>query len=759
MTIKTNRGFSLVEVMIATVIFVIAGLGVFSLIRMSSLAVVAGNQKVRADNFAQQILEQVKAEAATQFDTLNTLAFANQAYPEIETNPNFTSFVAGTTNYFPGMTADLSVSAVAQGKRDIAVTIHYRDIEGKNELSSKYFYQLVRGTILPQGATVDCFVFDNQDNVGIPAASVYAPLFGDPISTIPPELTDGTGHCILRNVAEGKIDVTAHKFGCVPNAAAFNVNADQGYYNEVDGNNTWFDGNDTYIKSVQVPNVRVNQANPANINLFPLGRIKLSTKDLNNVSIKGVPVKCETPWGTNLAPPLTPYPKNTDVNGEVWFFNVAPGPRHFWIETKDVGIKPFASAFGGAIEATFEAVNGGNGWSYLGADLGNTVIIGGKSAVLNIVPAEQLHRFGFVNFTVKKKQGGAAFNGAKVRVFDGAWYGVTAGAGNYYVYNLISSDGNRLFEAYRDDGDNYGWYGKDTFNAKIEKNNGDASNNVVIDVVQGTSLTGIVYDDGVNPPTPWPNVTVKGTGIDGWARTCVSLADGSYALTELQPSLNGGDKKNFTLSFNATVDLQVTVKGSDSGLLIDGANVYVEDVFQGNTVVGFLNINGYNCPFSKTCQVKIDPVDFVYDFYLKPATFLTNLKVTADKPADLYQIGTTHKIVRPGDVKAVTVTMPKLATCTAQGKVYHTAVNTIFAVAGIRVADVNNLGNFTTSVAGGAYTLNNVKIVGGNIALTTIVTPATAPYYDPPNVPAASAAAAGAIVPLDVIIIQKQSGF
>jgi len=75
-----------VEVAVATVIFLIAGIAVFGFIRMSAYSVVSGNQKVRADQFGPQVLEQVKAEAATQYDDLDALTFTGLNYTQMADN-------------------------------------------------------------------------------------------------------------------------------------------------------------------------------------------------------------------------------------------------------------------------------------------------------------------------------------------------------------------------------------------------------------------------------------------------------------------------------------------------------------------------------------------------------------------------------------------------------------------------------------------------------------------------------------------------
>lgn len=698
---KSRQGFSLIEILIASVIFFIAGLAVLSIIRNISLGVVAGRQKIKADNFAKHLLEYVKAKSVDSFETVDTainplFGTSNIVYSESRPFPQI-AFLGGTTDYFPGMTADLSVGSIVNGRRDVNLAIFAKTING-NIVESKYYYQVTRIAFKPQGGGIEGFVYDNLTLNPINQATVYAPMFNNPINNVTVK-TDPAGRYLLVNTAEGDVPVTAYKINFA--AAAYRPDAaapTQGYY---DGQAAG-----AYTVTITVPGVLVMTTIPASpatkINLFPLHSAFLQVNDRSGTGITGAQVRCQSPWSFTLVNSY--FYKNTDATGRVEFANLLSGTREFYITNNPTGAP---------IQQSDTAIASPN-YAYLPPTPAtiNHVFVGGNG-FLNNLGAVSLNRYGYLNLTVT---GLANNSGVFVKISGGSEgavgpYGPTSALGKYYVYNRFTTNGDRTFKVSKFDGTNYGYWGEATQNCQPEINGGDHENQVTVNLSSGAVLNGNLIDQDSGFPFVQP-ITVSATMIDGTAFPPVLVdAAGNFTLTYLKP---GNNTIKFTLIDSATI--QVTVEKDSDGTLIEGATIYYLGTNKGMTDgSGHLDVNITGFDYSKT--ENLNPGDNTIPFQFPDSQFKKNVTLTAKKPTYADKNGTYNNL-KPGQNVTLIPNIKMLVnTCRIRGKI--SSASTGQGIAGIRVRDNNNLGTFTDSDLNGDYDLDGVKIIGSTSNLIT----------------------------------------
>ncbi len=296
-----KKGFMLIEILSAGVILTIIVIGMFHITGQMSISTLHDRNRIKSDNFAQQLLEESKAVSGTSFEGLEIL-----------------SSDSITRTEFPGFAASRSIGGInSVGEREIRVKISWT--EGTKQKQSNYYLKLVKGSSPAVGGTVTGYVKDKIGN-GISEADVYAPnvAIGEPdIKTT----TDANGFFVLTRVCTGTQPITAQKLGSSPTSTNFV----QGYYNSSDY--SWEKSVDVLVKETEIITC-------SDITLDPLGYItgKITDAYDGTTIIDNIGVRVYFTWGsqtkwwnvyTDTSNPIPPFSDTYII------YNVIP-PKNYY---------------------------------------------------------------------------------------------------------------------------------------------------------------------------------------------------------------------------------------------------------------------------------------------------------------------------------------------------------------------------------------------------------------------------------------------
>jgi type II secretory pathway pseudopilin PulG len=329
-TVVSSRGFSLVESIVAVLLFVLIALLAARIVMNNTRAIVSTNQNRKAAQLARMVTEQFNNIAATDFYSMAT-QYHGQSF-----SPGSFFNTANDDLGFSGFTILPMVSPQNNGVANLTVKINWTQERGlKTATFTKSLYATTSKNI-PSGV-VDVWVIGNCASAltdpslcpGLSGFQVTAPN-ADPnyvnqFNKNESWATTINGHAILRNVklssdnGNSPIPIQATKSGSSFNTPAGSCGT--GYYDTATGN---------VGKVIATVNKTVTLAGP-NIAIFktflPLGIVTgtLSNDDPSGTkSNLGVLLKGKAINGAVLQSNSKGWLVNTDANGTYTFCNVLP---------------------------------------------------------------------------------------------------------------------------------------------------------------------------------------------------------------------------------------------------------------------------------------------------------------------------------------------------------------------------------------------------------------------------------------------------
>ncbi len=709
--LKNNKkGFTLIEIAFAGVILTIVVLGIFHITSQLSISTLHDRNRIKADNFAQQLLEETKAASGTSFEGLDILS-SNSI----------------TRSEFPNLTASRSIGDInSSGEREIRVLISWE--EGTNQKQSNYYLKLVKGSSPATGGTVIGYVKDNV-GYGIPGATVWAPniLIGGPDITA---TTDGSGFFTLTRVRTGTQPIIAQKLGSSPTSTMF----EQGYYNSTDY--SWEKSVDVLVKATEI-------VTASDITLDPLGYITGNITDAydsaNNIitKIDNIRVRVYFNWGSqtrwwavytdtsNLIPPFS----NTYI-----IRNVRPPQSYYWgrVYRKNGSLYTIQEQ-----DPAFE-------WGYCA--LGYTKIR--LSDFVGDPPhgvfSPSVERLGWLKGKITDALTTLPVENATVEAdphIDSGLYGypvVTDSNGDYAYYNMYEQNRARYSS-------NPPIYASKTDYLKGEKSIAVRKNQLNVCDIElypsdsiATVIGTVEIKEGENPPrlANEDEVKIYAEKFDSTynSRTWTyawTEADGTYELNNVRPNFDAGEKRRiyFQLPGGIEGDIQGFIYEDTVGIGLGGAAVscstslgYYTDTSDSSGVTGFYELNDVRqiISTSKTKYLPPDPppadevtVDCTLDISK------VRIRVRASKTE--YNSSSRYIDLINNETVNLNLILTKKDICFISGII--TDIETGNGVANIRV---RSGGKSTTTDTNGNYSISNVPISGGGTV--TVTTDSTSDY-------------------------------
>jgi type IV pilus modification protein PilV len=122
---KNERGFTLIEVMVAIVILTIGLISLAGLLTTTMRSTTFGKNTTIANNLAQQELEDIRRQATTNFaSVIDSVAGSD---PVNGVNPDQTEVI---TNYIVDFTREVYISDIDANSKDVAVRVLWTDVIG-----------------------------------------------------------------------------------------------------------------------------------------------------------------------------------------------------------------------------------------------------------------------------------------------------------------------------------------------------------------------------------------------------------------------------------------------------------------------------------------------------------------------------------------------------------------------------------------------------------------------------------------------------
>ena len=556
----SNRGFSLIESVIAVLLMTGVSLIVVELLHKNTVNLVSTRQSRKAAALADMVLEKYDYLATVQFNVLDQL---NQ------TNATAASFFAtgqdnqGYDGLFITTVADPPGS---DGSRCLTVTISWTAQAPNQRLTMTKYLQ--PGTGLQGGAPVHVVVVD-PSGAGVPgfevrAAHHYIPSYLNSIGTNEViGFTDLNGMVTLNNVATDPalqpMSVYARKVGSDAAVAKADPAFVQGYY--VPPNNTW---NTKTLSVIQTSanNITFDMRNQDFIALAgirgTLTNVAGPNTDMDITMIANAAsgsdgqIDIQNAWDTG-----------TDAAGRYEFNNVAPGPLELDVDGhlgSDPTVAPGAgfdqgySGFGG---------NGGDPRIYQTAmaapplDIIDYALKARPLGSLNLTTADfagNLIPGATVSFTWPDigRDGGAY-----------AWSGPTDSTGRLRLYNLFAGDNEMTAFSATVAPNGCANIGGYVHNVNVGCS-ASADNPVALSLNVASFIQGTLTDNAT-PGNALANMLVSVPGLDGNPLYALSAADGSYTLCGISPDktyIPNWPKVTFTFADQSSRRVQGTFSGT-----------------------------------------------------------------------------------------------------------------------------------------------------------------------------------------------------
>ncbi|MFH1784491.1 MAG: carboxypeptidase-like regulatory domain-containing protein [bacterium] len=733
-----KNGFTLLEVVFTGVIITVVTIGILSLMTHISIDTLNDRNKIKADNFAQQLLEEAKAASGTGFEAMDSLSS-----PSIKRTE------------FPRFTANRSISTInSSGERDINVSINWE--EGNSVKQSNYYMKLVKGSAPAAGGTITGYV---KDTAGQPieGATVWAPniLIGEADVTA---TTDANGFYTLLRTQTGTQPVTTQKLGSSPTSTAF----EQGYYNSTDY--TWFKSVDVTIGAAEI-------LQAPDIVLEALGYISGKITDAYDAFtlVNNIGVSVYFNWGsqtrwwivyTDISNPIGPYSDTYIIR------NVRPPqPRsYYWGRV----YRKSGSLY------TLQQGNPSFEWGY--CELGSTKIlaadfVGGPP---HATFSPSVLRLGWLTGRITDAITGLPIEDALVEAdshTDGSLFGysvLTDSNGEYAYYNMYEQNRARYSSnppVYASKAE----YAKGEKSIAVYRNQANICDIELypsdhIAVVTGTVL--IKESDGSPNRLAGENeVQIYAERYDSTynARTYTyawTRSDGTYELGDVRPNFDPSEKRRiyFRLPGGIRGDIRGFISEDVEGIGLGGATVSC------NTALGSYSTTSASTGATGFYELEdvTERVSTYKDIYLVPAPPPGNItivdctlniskvsvRVTASKAGYHSQSRNTDLINNGQTDLNITITQQDI--CNISGTVTDSRSGN--PVDNIRVRSGSSS---TTTNSSGIYSMTGVSIGGGS---TVSVSTDETTDYERGTASASGVNPGDTINNLDIVIDPKYTG-
>lgn len=551
-----QNGFTFIEIAVAAMIFVIVMVGIFSLTGKISQSALKDKNRIKANELAQQLLEQVQANSGA--GNFLNLGAPTSPCPNGNglTDPNFPKFTYSRT----------IGPVVGDGQRDVNVSVFWED----GARQSDYYFKVVQSNAPtppaapPTGAILTGIVVD-ENSAPIEGATVWGPINmnGNAIS---PTTTGSDGRYTFQDVRRQppQTTITVRREGSNPANPVFV----QGYY----------DGNNSFTKSATeaIPATGNKEASPISLTRlsYITGLLKgiyydtVTAQDIgdknNPAPIPNLQLQSWFPWN-NIWTTWYPF---TNANGIYFFRNVIPG--NYSVNLSGYGSSPSIPK-----GPTFR-------YGYVETLIGTTTVANlknGNHAQLD----KTLTRLGWLKLTVKDIYTGVELSGLAVSASRPVTGGIEWNMGFNspgYFYNMYNYQGN--FNVYA----TKTGYIAQTKQVSADK---DQENPLTIELYPtncGRTLTGTVYidEDGDGTAdrlaTAADNVKINVKETDNSIHQYnLTSNDGTYTLNNVLPTQPVSLDILRQISFyrNENIDIKGKIKG------------YVQEVNTSNQVIGVVS--------------------------------------------------------------------------------------------------------------------------------------------------------------------------
>lgn len=576
-----QNGFTFIEVAVASVVFVMVIIGIVQIASKISLYSVRDRNRIKANSFAQKLLEEAQSQSGS---------------PSFDNDDEFQIILpdkpAHTDLDFPNLTASRTISPIANGQRDVNITISWPESSTTRKVD--YFLKLTRNDNIGAGGwEVIGNILDSTSGEGIEGVKITGATAIDAANNSYPHpevTTNNTGSFTLSNLHYGlDQEIRATKGGSDPDTdfASFV----QGYYKKSTGSSY---SSTKFRRSVNFPDSQdgVPDVIPANSNLeneirldklgYIIGKVTCPSLGLNLSGIKvsaysHIKIKnCKV----STAPGAVILPDGyqpTDPSVSFIFYNMKPQTQSPWTYPKDGSDPPLQQG-----DPDFE-------WGYCG---GSAVYDGSVPCpVLDI----KVKRYGWLTGTITDGSDNKNLRDARVTTMG---YSINTNSNfsgtNYTLYNLYKSENppgsvniSVSKTGYMPRSNLYPYPAAvvdqaNTCDLKIWPTN-------YAPTVSGTIT--LHFPDGSSRPAKTNEVGISATGYEYNQINATCDNSGHYLLTGLMPSYGtappdndpgtwSSAKQSFFFSPQAVVgtavggDITGTVTDNVSGVPLSGASVW-----------------------------------------------------------------------------------------------------------------------------------------------------------------------------------------